>query len=204
MSTPDKTPELTPREECLQLIEQSSIADKRAFQEFLRTIFNNWTSKDPIPMPVLAKHTFAQSSVEVGRIVQDLPVQAGSVISDKRKKNAKAYLMVKRNDDDETTGFLWCDADGKPVKRSWIKKKRGIVISDVKEQLAEDYNNVECYLVDEYNCGLRLAYARQKVVKYAQRGSGHEAGADEGTDEGVDELGQKGYIFCDEDDPELN
>jgi hypothetical protein len=154
-------------------------------------------------MPTLAAHTFAQSSIEVGRIAQDLPVETGSVISDKRKKNAKAYLMVKVNhDDDDSTGFLWCDADGKPVKRNCIKKTRGLVISQVKQELAEDYNNLECELVDQYNAALRLAHARMRVVKFAER---ERLGLTETPAfDGGDEWKFKGYVFCDEDDPELN
>jgi hypothetical protein len=36
--------------------------------------------------------------------------------------------------DEIATTFLWCNADDKPARRSWIKKKRGLAMSLVNEE----------------------------------------------------------------------
>ncbi|GKU05044.1 hypothetical protein FLAG1_07617 [Fusarium langsethiae] len=169
---------------------------------FYEEVANGWDPGTPVPMPVRANHTFAETSAEVGCIFKDLPVEEGGVLSDKRKKNAKAYIMVKR-DRNGDTAFLWCDGDGKPVKRSQIKKQCGLSMSVIKEQLVEDYNNTECSLIDEYNVAIVIAKARTLINAYAERALN---GRDDGSRivlEG-DQFKQKEYAFAYETDPELN
>ncbi|KAL4724775.1 hypothetical protein ACLX1H_008221 [Fusarium chlamydosporum] len=137
---------------------------------FMEHVFHGWTSEDPIIMPTLPVHTFSQSSIEVGRFTQDIPVKAGSVISQNRKKNSKAYLMIKR-DGDNQPGFLWCDADGKPAKRSYIKMTRGLSASRAKEDLIKKYNPVEFEVMAQYNRQRMIWLARRQVVKFAERGT---------------------------------
>ncbi|KAG8668454.1 hypothetical protein FPOAC2_07738 [Fusarium poae] len=171
--------------------------------ELYDVVMQDWNFGDPVTMPTLRTHTFAEASIEVGTIAKDLPVEGGGVLSNNRKRKAKAFLMIKRINDNDDHGFLWCDADGKPVRRSWIKKKRGLAMSIVKEELVEDYNNHEISFVDEYNAAIWLAHARTKVNAYVERA---RAGVSDGsriTFEG-DRFKKKEYVFCFEEDPEIN
>lgn len=131
--------------------------------------FDKWNSDCPVTMPDEPFHTFSQSAAEVGHFLRDLPVEAGSFVSNNRKKKSKAYLMIKR--DGDRTGFLWCDGDGKAARRSYIKVKRGLAVSRVKEDLVEKYNDNESNAVSAYNKDLVIALARRHTVKLAKRGS---------------------------------
>jgi hypothetical protein len=56
---------------------------------------------DPVYMPPEPVYKFSDSALQVGHFKEDLPDEISSA---NRKKNAKAYLMVKR--DGDKTGFL--------------------------------------------------------------------------------------------------
>ncbi|KAH7263017.1 hypothetical protein BKA59DRAFT_520016 [Fusarium tricinctum] len=170
-------------------------------EDFFNRIFDKWDSECPVPMPKEFSHTFSQSAAEVGRFLRDLPVEAGSLVSNNRKKKSKAYLMVER--DGDRTGFLWCDADGKAVRRSYIKVARGLAISRVKEDLVEKYNVNEENGVSAYNKELSVALGRRCVVKFAERGS--DGITPPVIDEEDQPEGWKKYpVYCAITDPELN
>ncbi|KAM0293290.1 hypothetical protein ACHAO9_002012 [Fusarium lateritium] len=170
-------------------------------ENFLDRVFDKWSSSCPVPMPKEFSHTFSQSAAEVGRFLRDLPVKAGSPVSSNRKRKSKAYLMIQR--EGNRTGFLWCDADSKAARRSYIKMARGLAISRVKEDLVEKYNVNEWNAVSAYNKELTIALARRFVVKFAERG------ADGITPPVIDEedrpeAWKKDPVYCTVIDPELN
>ncbi|SPJ81521.1 uncharacterized protein FTOL_08926 [Fusarium torulosum] len=170
-------------------------------EDFFARVFDKWDSECPIPMPKESFHTFSQLVAEVGRFIKDLLVKAGSLVSNNRKKKSKAYLMIKR--DGDRMGFLWCDADGKAARRSYIKMTRGLAVSRVKEDLVEKYNVNEKNTYSAYNKDLSIALARRSVVKFAERGTDGIAPPviDE---EDRPEESKKDPIYCAVTDPELN
>ena len=170
---------------------------KARFRDFIEHVYRDWTFSDPIILPTLVPHTFAQASLHVGRLMGDIPVHSGSVISNNRKKGAKAYLMIKRDEDD--TGFLWCDADGKALKKVYIKKSRGMTVSKAKADLVETYNEVEVLNVMEYNKAMMVVNARKAIVKCAEQGLECPTPEDLYKDHMM-----KTPVFADVSDPELN
>ncbi|KAH7182579.1 uncharacterized protein B0J16DRAFT_385654 [Fusarium flagelliforme] len=171
---------------------------KARFRDFIDHVYHEWTFSDPIILPTLVPHTFAQSSLHFGRLMQDIPVCPGSVISNNRKKGAKAYLMIKR-DEEDNIGFLWCDADGKALKKVYIKKSRGMTVSKAKADLVETYNEVEDVNIMEHNKAMMVANARKAIVKCAEQGLECPTPEDLYKDHMM-----KMCVFADVSDPELN
>lgn len=163
---------------------------------YMAHVFDNWTSAGPVPMPKEPVYTFSVSAVPVGHFKEDLPDE---VPSGNRKKDASAWLMVKRGGD--KTGFLWCDTDGKPADKKYIQMASGLTAEFIKEQLVAMYNFQEMKLVEKYNWDINIAMGRRVIVKFAARGTAEPPVVDD-----EDRPGQylKEYVFCSETDPELN
>ncbi|KAF5688842.1 hypothetical protein FDENT_4668 [Fusarium denticulatum] len=102
---------------------------------------DGWHPGLPVPVPEEPIYKFSESALQVGHFKEDLPGYPPS-LSANRKENAKAYLMVKRvGSQMPMTFFLWCDADGKPVDKTYIQLAEGPVIGDLKRDLMAMYNN---------------------------------------------------------------
>ncbi|KAF9784864.1 hypothetical protein IL306_006567 [Fusarium sp. DS 682] len=163
---------------------------------FLTHVFNNWTSDDPIPMPDEPVYKFSDSALQVGHLKEDIP---GETMSANRKKDAKAYLTVKR--DGDKTGFLWCDADGEAVDKKYIHMADDLVVEHVKSDLVEMYNFQEDKLVKSYNWDILIAMSRRMIAKFAVRGSAVPSGFD---DEDEPLRYTKDKVLCKVTDPEWN
>ncbi|KAF5722105.1 hypothetical protein FMUND_3197 [Fusarium mundagurra] len=161
-----------------------------------------WDSTCPVPMPHEPVYKFSESALQVGHFKDDLPNDGAP--SANRKKDAKAYLMVKR--DGDKTGFLWCDADGEVADKNCIEMTEGIVVKDLKEDLVEMYNAQERRLVDLYNYAILIVVARRVAVKFAARGTAEQSVIyDEDQEDQPEQLPYaKKTVLCSETDPELN
>ncbi|KAF5570599.1 hypothetical protein FPHYL_1113 [Fusarium phyllophilum] len=121
---------------------------------------DGWHPGLAVPMPEEPIYKFSKSALQVGHFIDDVPGYPPS-LSANRKKNAKAYLMVKRIGSDlPMTFFLWCDADGYPVDKRYIQLAEGLVMEHLKRDLMVMYNNHEMSLVMEYNEALKVAKDR--------------------------------------------
>ncbi|KAF5544561.1 hypothetical protein FNAPI_9377 [Fusarium napiforme] len=159
-----------------------------------------WNSSCPVPMPREPVYKFSESALQVGHLKADIPSDGNP--SSNRKKDAKAYLMVKR--DGDKTGFLWCDADGEAVDKNCIAMTEGLVVKELKKDLVEMYNSQEERLVEDYNFAIWIMVARRRVVKFAARGTAEPPVIDdEDKLERFKHLKKKAML-CSETDPELN
>ncbi|UZP40662.1 hypothetical protein NXS19_008478 [Fusarium pseudograminearum] len=158
---------------------QRAILRNAGMEELWGKIFENWSPGHRIPMPVMTRHTFY------------------------RKEGATVYLAVKR-DENDNTAFLWCDKKGEPVKRSQIIPRCDVDIYRLKEMLCEDYNNNECYFIDEYNEAIKIAHGRT-VLAFLVARAHRDGGRDRSTPHFCEETFRyKAHVFCFEDDPEIN
>ncbi|KAG9498581.1 hypothetical protein J7337_009389 [Fusarium musae] len=154
--------------------------DEMEDEQRLKDAFQDgWHPGLPIPMPKEPIYKFSESALQVGYFREDLPGHPLS-LSASRKKNAKAYLMVKRIDSDmPRTFFLWCDADGNPVNKRYIQIAEGLVIQDLKRDLMVMYNNHEIWLTMDYNEELKVAKDRMALKRCEIRGETYELPADQ-------------------------
>ncbi|KAF4438676.1 hypothetical protein F53441_12749 [Fusarium austroafricanum] len=137
-------------------------------------------------------------ALPVGHFKCDLPFE-GSEQSSNRKKKSKAFLMVKR--DDNKTGFLWCDADGKAVNKKFIKKAKGFDLLNVKKDLVKAYNDHVKAHTGKYHNDVLAVHMLRAIA---------QLGRVTGTD-GFDSIGAPGDIgnmvkepvLCSVSDPEL-
>ncbi|KAF5644972.1 uncharacterized protein FTJAE_2596 [Fusarium tjaetaba] len=164
----------------------------------LEAVFRDgWHPGLPIPIPEEPIYKFSESALQVGHFTEDLPGYPPT-ISPNRKRNAKAYLMVKRiGSDKPMTFFLWCDADGKPVNKWYIQMAEGLVIQDLKRDLMMMYNNQEVSIVTTYNEELKVMKDRLALRACALKGEPYKLPADQGWD-------GRDIWFCSEADVELN
>ncbi|KAF5722104.1 hypothetical protein FMUND_3196 [Fusarium mundagurra] len=158
---------------------------------------DGWHPGLPVPMPEEPIHKFSESALQVGHFKEDIPDYPPS-LSANRRRNAKAYLMVKRvGISMPRTFFLWCDADGIPVNKMYLQLAEGLVIEHLKRDLMVMYNKNEMYLVMEYNEALKVAKDRLALNRCELRGVDYMLPADQGGD------GKEPWL-CSETDPELN
>lgn len=159
-----------------------------------------WNSSCPVPMPHEPVYKFSESALQVGHLKDDIP--SDDAPSANRKKDAKAYLMVKR--DGDKTGFLWCDADGEAVDKSCIAMTDGLDVKDLKEDLVVMYNNQEERLVGLYNYAILIMVCRRRVVKFAARGTAEPPVCDD--EDRIERFMhfKKKAVLCSETDPELS
>ncbi|KAG9498582.1 hypothetical protein J7337_009390 [Fusarium musae] len=159
-----------------------------------------WSSTCPVPMPHEPVYKFSESALPVGHFKDDIPSDGSP--SANRKKDAKAYLMVKR--DGDKTGFLWCDADGEAVEKDCIEMAEGLVVKKLKKDLVEMYNAQEERLVKDYNCAILVMVARRMLVKFAERGTAEPPVIDD--EDRIERFIPyiKKDVLCSETDPELN
>ncbi|KAF4498737.1 hypothetical protein FAGAP_5076 [Fusarium agapanthi] len=152
-----------------------------------------WHPGLSVPMPEEPIHKFSESALQVGHFKEDI---LGYPQSTNRKKNAKAYLMVKRVGNNMTF-FLCCDANGNPVNKRYIQMAEGLVIQHLKRDLMVMYNKKEMSAVLKYNEELKVAKDRLALRRCEIRRLGYTLPADQGGN--VREL-----WLCSETDPDLN
>ncbi|QPC78295.1 hypothetical protein HYE68_009047 [Fusarium pseudograminearum] len=184
---------------------QRAILRNAGMEELWGKIFENWSPGHRIPMPVMTIHTFVESSISIGRLKCNQPPGGDYLVPcpKYRKEGAIVYLAVKR-DGNDNTAFLWCDKKGEPVKRSQIIPRCDVDIYRLKEMLCEDYNNNECYFIDEYNEAIKIAHGRT-VLAFLVARAHRDGGRDRSTPHFCEETFRyKAHVFCCEDDPEIN
>ncbi|KAG5755630.1 hypothetical protein H9Q69_003404 [Fusarium xylarioides] len=158
---------------------------------------DGWHPGLPVPMPEEPIRKFSESALQVGHFKEDVPGYPSS-ISANRKRNAKAYFMVKRFDTNPPmTCFLWCDADGKPVNKRFIQMAEGLDMEHLKRDLIVMYNDHEMSLVVEYNEALKVAKDRLALRQCELGRVDYMLPADQGGD-------GREPCLCSETDTELN
>ncbi|KAF5579691.1 hypothetical protein FPCIR_10997 [Fusarium pseudocircinatum] len=148
-------------------------------------------------MPEEPVRKFSGSALQVGHFKEDVPGYPPS-LSANRKKDAKAYLMVKLfGASRPLTFFLWRDADGNPVNKRYIQMAEGLDIEDLKRDLMVMYNLREILIITNYNEEMKVARDRIALRKCELRGETYELPADQEEDD-------REIWFCSKKDPEMN
>ncbi|KAF5644117.1 hypothetical protein F25303_6050 [Fusarium sp. NRRL 25303] len=143
---------------------------------WLALVFHHWQTSFPVPSPKEPVYKFSESALQVGHFKEDVPSDLSSTNPNPNpncEKGAKAYLMVKR--DMGQTGFLWCDAEGKPVDKQYIQITEGLDIRLLKEDLADMYNIQERRLVAKRNEDVKVAILRRAIRRVEAAGPSEPA-----------------------------
>ncbi|KAF5544560.1 hypothetical protein FNAPI_9376 [Fusarium napiforme] len=172
--------------------------EEQGGKQRLEAVFqDDWHPGLPVPIPEKPIYKFSESALQVGHFKEDPPSRSPS-LSPNRKRNAKAYLRVKRiGTRYPFTIFLWCDADGESVNKRYIQMAEGLVIQDLKRDLRIMYNKQEISIVTTFNEELKVMKDRLALRACALKEETYKLPADQRRED-------KEPVFCSEADFELN